>query len=52
VERHGLLAERDDVYMKFNTPQGKLTAGTDLARPTPLAILLELGFGWTIGTRR
>jgi hypothetical protein len=39
--------ERDDVYMKFNERQGKLTAGTGFASTNGFGP--ELGFGWTIG---
>jgi hypothetical protein len=39
--------ERDDVYMKFNDRQGKLTAGTGFGSPNNFGP--ELGFGWTIG---
>jgi hypothetical protein len=39
--------ERDDVFMKFNDRQGKLTAGTGFGAPDRFGP--ELGFGWTIG---
>lgn len=39
--------ERDDVYMKFNDRQGKLTAGTGFGSPNNFGP--ELGIGWTIG---
>jgi hypothetical protein len=39
--------ERDNVYMKFDSRQGKLTAGTGFGAPDHFGP--ELGFGWTIG---
>jgi hypothetical protein len=42
--------ERDDVYMKYNSRQGKLTAGTGFGEPDNFnQFCPELGFGWTIG---
>jgi hypothetical protein len=43
--------ERDDVYMKFKSRQGKLAVGTGFAgtRDNFYKFGPELGFGWTIG---